>query len=245
MGACTCPLRLIDELTNPRASPRTAEGKLVAGLSLAGLTLGGLAHFSRWWWCDLTASRLTCTGIGTTILVPFPECWPATPLCLLETPAAAMLVAPEPTPPPLKPAFTLFHLARRFWNQIFTWTSDSLRAWAMWDLSVRLRYFLAWNSRSSSSSCSEVKAVLLRLALLLLEPAAELPWPFSRDPPGLTLLEALLDIASAVSWPSPATLRPPPSSSLSAEARPFSEPASRLQLRNGIMVYLAAVCFNK
>ena len=67
---------------------------------------------------------LTCTGIGTTIL----------------------LLWPPPRPPGPIPAFTLFHLALRFWNQIFTWTSDSLRLWAIWDLSDRLRYFLLWNS---------------------------------------------------------------------------------------------------
>lgn len=217
----------MDELTKPRASPRTDEEALEVGLSTVGLTLGGLAHFSKWWWWDLTASLLTWTGIGTTILVPFPECCPAAPLCLFEAPGVAKLFAPDPTPPPLNPAFTLFHLALRFWNQIFTWTSDNFNAWAMWDLSVRLRYFFAWNSRSSSNNCSEVNAVRLRLALLLLlllEPLVDVPWPFSRDPPGLTLLDALLDIVSVASWPSPVALSPPPSSSLSAEARPFSEP---------------------
>lgn len=216
----------MDELTNPRASPSTDDEALDVGLSVVGLTLGGLAHFSKWWWWDLTANRLTCTGMGTTILVPFPECCPATPLCLLDVPAVAMLLALDPTPPPLNPAFTLFHLALRFWNQIFTWTSDNFRAWAICDLSVRLRYFFAWNSRSSSRSCSEVKAVRLRLALLLLDPLVDVFWPFSNDPPGLTLLDALLDIVSVASWPSPATLNPPPSSSLSAEARPFSEPGT-------------------
>jgi hypothetical protein len=34
--------------------------------------------------------------------------------------AAAAAAEPTPTPPPLSPAFTRFHLARRFWNQIFT-----------------------------------------------------------------------------------------------------------------------------
>lgn len=71
-----------------------------------------------------------------------------------------------------------------------------------------------------------MKAVRLRLALLLLDPLVDVLWPFSKDPPGLTLLDALLDIVSVASWPSPATLNPPPSSSLSAEARPFSEPGT-------------------
>ena len=56
---------------------------------------------------------------------------------------------------------TRFHLALRFWNQIFTWTSDSLKLWAIWDRSDRLRYFLLWNSFSNSNSCSLVNAVLL------------------------------------------------------------------------------------
>jgi hypothetical protein len=49
----------------------------------------------------------------------------------------------------------------------YTWTSLSLSAAAIWDLSVRLRYFFAWNSLSSSRSCSDVKAVRRRLALLV------------------------------------------------------------------------------
>lgn len=42
---------------------------------------------------------------------------------------------------------------------VLTCTSLSLRLVAIWLRSVRLRYFLAWNSRSNSSSCSDVKAV--------------------------------------------------------------------------------------
>lgn len=135
-------------------------------------------HFSRWWWCDLTANLLTCTGIGTTILEELRLCWDP-PLELCRDP-------PEPDPLlPLRPALTLFHLARRFWNQILTWTSDSLSACAMCDRSVKLRYFFAWNSLSSSKSCSDVKAVLLLRALLLLQEEElvpqldrefELPW---------------------------------------------------------------------
>lgn len=97
---------------------------------------------------------------------------------ILGDPEAPALWRPEvpevelPVPP--RPALTRFHLALRFWNQIFTCTSDNLRAWAMCERSVRLRYFLAWNSRSSSRSCSEVKAVLRRRALPLLEELVEL-----------------------------------------------------------------------
>lgn len=97
-------------------------------------------------WCWLlTANRLTCTGIGTTSLLLF--CW------LL--PFGWWGLAPNP-------AFTLFHLARRFWNQIFTCTSLRRSADAIWLLSVRERYFFAWNSLSNSRSCSLVKAVRRR-----------------------------------------------------------------------------------
>lgn len=63
------------------------------------------AIFSMCWCCDRTAKRFTCTGIGTTILF-----------------APEPLLPPEPRlmPCDVKPAFTRFHFARRFWNQIFT-----------------------------------------------------------------------------------------------------------------------------
>ena len=95
-------------------------------------------------WCWLRiANRFTCTGIGTTILGLF---------------------IPSGTGRPwTRPAFTLFHFARRFWNQIFTWTSLSFNECAICDRSVNDKYFLLWNSFSSSSNCSEVKAVLRRL----------------------------------------------------------------------------------
>lgn len=95
-------------------------------------------------WCWLrTANLLTCTGMGTTILG-----------FLTGSPDLLLTL----------PALMRFHLALRFWNQIFTWTSLSLSACAIWERSVRERYFLQWNSFSSSSSCSLVKAVrLLRL----------------------------------------------------------------------------------
>lgn len=72
------------------------------------------------------------------------------------------------------PAFTRFHFALRFWNQILTWTSLSFKLCAMWDLSVSERYFLLWNSFSSSSNCSLVKAVLRRLDFTFAE---SLPFP--------------------------------------------------------------------
>lgn len=118
-------------------------------------------------WCWLlTANRLTCTGIGTTSLLLF--CW------LL--PFGWWGLVP-------KPAFTLFHFARRFWNQIFTCTSLRRRADAIWLLSVRDRYFFAWNSRSSSRSCSLVKAVRRRRTFVQpdasLEPSELCIWPIS------------------------------------------------------------------
>lgn len=100
-------------------------------------------------WCWLlTANLLTWTGIGTTNLFLLdwaPLCW----------------CGPAP-----KPAFTLFHLARLFWNQIFTWTSLNRKADAIWLRSVSDRYFLAWNSLSNSSNCSLVKAVRRRRAFV-------------------------------------------------------------------------------
>lgn len=110
--------------------------------------------FSMCWCWDRIAKRLTWTGIGTTILFPVgfaPRC---PRLC------------------EVRPALTRFHLARRFWNHIFTWTSLNFKLVAIWLLSVKLRYFFAWNSLSNSRSCSDVKAVLRRrdLELLPLEP---------------------------------------------------------------------------
>lgn len=61
--------------------------------------------------------------------------------------------------------FTRFHLALRFWNHILICTSLRHRLLAIVDLSERDRYFLLWNSFSSSSNCSLVKAVRRRLGL--------------------------------------------------------------------------------
>ena len=57
---------------------------------------------------------------------------------------------------------TLFHFARRFWNQILTWTSVRFNVLAICDRSSSERYFFEWNSLSSSSSCWLVNAVLFR-----------------------------------------------------------------------------------
>lgn len=65
-----------------------------------------------------------------------------------------------------RPALTRFHLALLFWNQILTCTSLKRSAEAIWLRSVSERYFFAWNSLSSSSSCSLVKAVLLLRAFV-------------------------------------------------------------------------------
>lgn len=132
--------------------------------SLGSLRKSGLGPespiFSICWCCERTAKRFTCTGIGTTILF-VPE-----------------FDDDRPRPCVVRPALTRFHFARLFWNHIFTWitifrlstpslgkpnfltcTSLSFRLVAIWLRSVRLRYFLAWNSRSNSKSCSDVKAV--------------------------------------------------------------------------------------
>lgn len=95
-------------------------------------------------WCWLRmVMRLTWTGIGTMIFGLF-------------------AFSPIVERPCTIPAFTRFHFARRFWNQILTWTSLSFSWWAICDLSVSDKYFLLWNSFSSSSNCSLVKAVRLR-----------------------------------------------------------------------------------
>lgn len=86
--------------------------------------------------------------MGTTNLPLF--CW--FPFCWF---------GPEP-----RPALTRFHLARRFWNHIFTCTSLKRNADAIWLRSVNDKYFFAWNSLSNSSNCSLVNAVRRRLAFV-------------------------------------------------------------------------------
>lgn len=192
------PLEIVEEILEDRLFPRcpSPEELVILQFVVLGWDWG---HFSKWWWWARTAKRLTWTGMGTTILGPELECW---------LPAECRLVGPAP--PLVRPAFTRFHLARRFWNQIFTCTSESFKAWAMWERSVRLRYFFAWNSRSSSRSCSEVKAVLRRRALLL-----ELLVLFAKEEP----------------WPILSASFPPLSSSLSAETRPLSDPEKQWKKR--------------
>jgi len=113
-------------------------------------------------WCPQrnVDTRFTCTGIGTTIFEPL---LPATPTSGLPVPRDGSpdvgleaswwwgwwwwgwCAAPA--------ALTLFHLARRFWNQILTCISDR-RSWkAICERSVSERYFLLSNSRSSSANC--------------------------------------------------------------------------------------------
>lgn len=89
------------------------------------------------------------TGMGTTIFI------------LLHSLPVELLSFTEKT----WFVFIRFHLARRFWNHILTWTSDNDRLRAIWERSDTLRYFLVMNIFSSSSSCSEVKAVLRRFTL--------------------------------------------------------------------------------
>jgi len=47
-------------------------------------------------------------------------------------------------------------------KRVITWTSLSFNELAISDLSVKLKYFFAWNSRSNSKSWPLVNAVLLR-----------------------------------------------------------------------------------
>lgn len=103
------------------------------------LVLYSYDEIAKWF---LAVNLLTWTGIGTTIRLPVP------PMFLLKRPE--------------EPVLTRFHLARLFWNQIFTCTSESFSPEAICDLSSTVRYFFVWNSRSSSSSCWLVNAVRRR-----------------------------------------------------------------------------------
>lgn len=58
---------------------------------------------------------------------------------------------------------------------VLTWTSLNFRLVAIWLRSVRLRYFFAWNSRSSSSNCSDVNAVRLLRDFEFEPPPPDLP----------------------------------------------------------------------
>lgn len=78
----------------------------------------------------------------------------------------------------LKPNFYLWILSELnlyFLRKIskLTWTSLSFNVVAIWLLSVKLKYFLAWNSLSSSSNCSLVNAVLRRRDLIDFGPSPE------------------------------------------------------------------------
>lgn len=124
-------------------------------------------------------------------------------------------------------------LSSTYWYLALTCTSDSFNACAMCERSVRLRYFFAWNSRSSSNSCSEVNAVRRRRALLPPVFDADKFCPFSKDLLGLVVTLPMLPLTpSEMSWPSLDPTAPPPSSSLSADTRPFSDPATREWLRD-------------
>jgi len=97
-----------------------------------------------------TAMRSTWTGIGTTR-----RGLATSPPTTLGRPSTALWFSTTP-------ALTRFHLARRFWNQILTWTSLR-RSWrAITERSDSDRYFLPANSRSSSTSWSLLNAVRRR-----------------------------------------------------------------------------------
>lgn len=82
------------------------------------------AHFSNCWCRLLTANRLTCTGMGTTIFPAPPQPPPLEPLVAdlprTELPPTALFFCPSLQAEDIRLAFTRFHFARRFWNQIFT-----------------------------------------------------------------------------------------------------------------------------
>lgn len=136
--------------------------------------------FSICWCWPRRAMRLTCTGMGTTSFcggglwwwepVECCICWW---WCASDCDGCWWLEwgPPPPNrdgPPVTNAALTRFHLARRFWNQILIWTSDKRNWCAICERSVKLRYFLAWNSRSNSINWCVEKAVLRRRFLLLL-----------------------------------------------------------------------------
>ena len=77
----------------------------------------------------------TWTGIGTTIFVAEPP---------LEDPDEELeeWLVDDDFAPFKPPALTRFHFARRFWNQIFTWASVNLKAWAIWDLSPTIQHII-------------------------------------------------------------------------------------------------------
>lgn len=147
--------------------------------------LGPLRHiFSICWCCERTAKRFTWTGMGTTIFVPEA---PFRPKPCEERPALTrfhfalrfwnqILTCKESTSTNRTITHGLWSseisdilfLENKISNVrwispgVLTWTSLNLRLVAIWLLSVRLKYFFAWNSLSNSNSCSEVNAVLLR-----------------------------------------------------------------------------------
>lgn len=145
-------------------------------------------------WCWLLMAILfTCTGMGTMIFG----------LLVFSGPAVCL--------PWTRPAFTRFHFARRFWNQIFTCTSLSFSVCAICERSVRDRYFLLWNSFSSSSNCSLVKAVRLLRDLLPLPPPPppEPPPPPPPDPMVLSPSQRQSSPSSMQDMSSPLSLAPP------------------------------------
>lgn len=177
-------------------------------------------------WCWLRiVIRLTWTGIGTTSF------WAGRSFWWFDKLVGSMLLLDEWLLADdawwwwwwparfvvMSAAFTRFHLARRFWNHILIWTSERRNWWAIWDLSVRLRYFLAWNSRSNSISWWVEKAVRRRRLLLLTPPL--LLWAVAASEPSeeVTADETLMHSSSIdllIDWsPSSAQLIPSESTS--------------------------------
>lgn len=136
--------------------------------------------------------------------------------------------AEDETPPSI-PALTRFHLALRFWNQILTCASESLRVRAMCDRSPRLRYFLAWNSRSRDKSWLLEKAVLRLLPALLEE------WPEPSGPLEADVVDSSPS-SSSTSMSSSSSSGSTTSSSSSASSLPSYAPSWKVAVAevNGV-----------
>lgn len=112
-------------------------------------------------WLRKAKCRDTWIGIGTIILVAdilLEFFWESPSEVVEPVVEAEDVLFPFPLPPNPDdvmwhpPVFILFHLALLFWNQIFTCTSLNPNLFAKSDLSFNVKYFLDWNS--SSSSCN-------------------------------------------------------------------------------------------
>ena len=124
-----------------------------------GLKVFGLLGINLWLsknWLRKAKCRDTWIGIGTMILEAD---------MFADVFGEALEAESEDEVKWHVPVFILFHLARRFWNQILTCTSLRPSLLASSDLSFKVKYFFDWNSSSNSCNWNVEKAVL-RLRLL-------------------------------------------------------------------------------